>query len=216
MENIKNIGIIISLISASITTISLIYRTGFKNNSKREREYYNKLLVPFILKYHENNNINALKFCNETIKWTDEIIPQYIKYLMFNKKKDELKIVLIVDYTNLYKNDDNTISSILKIINKSLMYTILFIALAFLIAMSYILFEYFNTLIILIKTNFIDIRFLLFFFFAIATTLLIPTGILKYIRLKNIDQYTMKISKIEEYISRKLKIYQKQNHKFFY
>lgn len=92
----------IAIISSLITTIILIYQTGFKNNQERERKYYEELLMPFMQKYFNNKNINAYRYCKNKVLYTNENIPMYISFLIHTKDKEKLKKILICDYFELF------------------------------------------------------------------------------------------------------------------
>lgn len=57
-----------------------IYKKLFTNSIKREKEYYKKVLIPYIDAYKSGNK-RALESTIIQIKRTDEDIPKYIFHL---------------------------------------------------------------------------------------------------------------------------------------
>ena len=55
----ENINFIVAIVTSLITMCTLIYNTFFKGGFKREKQYYNKILIPFIEALKAGNE-NAL------------------------------------------------------------------------------------------------------------------------------------------------------------
>lgn len=112
------------LVTSAIGTLTAIYKLVFKNDSKRKKLYYEKVLVPFIVAYKKNSNINSIKFVKNTVDNGSDDVPKYIFWLVEQNRKDELKKVLLYDYFDLYKNDSNQMDWLTYYISRILEYVI--------------------------------------------------------------------------------------------
>lgn len=208
MITINNISIIISIISSAIATITLIYKIGVRGY-KKEREYYDKILSPFIINRRKNLDVNAVKFCKPILRYNYDSIPPYIYYLVEENNNVDLKKVLILDYTVYYSNFENSLSYILNSINKIIMYSGFFMAIALIIETTVFSMQMLSYLMSGLEFNYS-------LFFLYLTTLPLPFIMLKVISFMNNDMYTINRRKIHNLIKHKVKIYNKRHNKFYY
>ena len=110
----ENINFIVAIVTSLITMCTLIYNTFFKGGFKREKQYYNKILIPFIEALKAGNE-NALQEIKDQINHTDECVPKYVIHLINTSQiqtdntitDKKLLKVFIYDYLDIYPNDDN-------------------------------------------------------------------------------------------------------------
>ena len=150
----KKISFIVNIIILFIAMCTPIYNTFFKRSIKREREYYNKILIPFVENLKSGNE-DALQEVKSQIKYTDECIPKYILYLVDISQHQidstitdkKLSKVLIYDYMDIYPNNDNRMIRVARESMKVLVYLLLFLAFGFLIMGSISIAKFFDSLI---------------------------------------------------------------------
>lgn len=126
MENtfIACVTAITALIATIINLVSGLGSLKKSEEVKREDTYYKKILIPFLKFYHKGENgKNAIDFLEE--KGVDRpFIPPYIRYVYYNKSETDVKRVeqlqklLIIDYVELYENEDRVINRFFKIIGR--------------------------------------------------------------------------------------------------
>lgn len=124
--------VIISIVVSIIT----VYKTFFKKNSKRENEYYQSVLQPFVKRMKKQGSAYAIKKLKKCIKRDDDNIPKYIFYLIdkADSQKDssktdrDLEKVLLYDYCELYPNSDSKFHKILDMGSRILNYLMIFVA----------------------------------------------------------------------------------------
>lgn len=121
MENFEKL---LLLVTSAIGTLTAIYKLVFKKDSKRKKVYYEKVLVPFIVAYKKNSNINSIKFLKSIADNGNDDIPKYIFWLLEQNQKEGLKKVLLYDYFDLYKNDSNQMDWLTYYISRILEYVI--------------------------------------------------------------------------------------------
>ena len=225
-----NIKFIVSIVVSIITICTLIYNTFFKGRYKREREYYNKVLMPFIKKLKAGNE-NALKEIKKKISTTDEFVPKYVIYLMDSARNtkdaklvdEKLAKIFIYDYLDIYPNDNSRMSKLMRIIREIMEYVCVFVAYFFLLlgcifivmALRSFCVNVYDRRVGLLsdpKTNMVVIHLILF---AIAFWALCY-GILFTIKIINDDRYTIQKKEIEKMIQKKVKIYDKRHDKYVY
>ena len=209
---------IVGLITAIITIFSE-YK-GIVNKKNREDQYYKNLLKPFVKEYTKNKDINVLDFVKKKVERNDDNIPQYIYYLL-EKKDSRLYKVLIYDYSNLYQNEENRMSKMLRNISRFLYYLLFFLSLVLLffgayaigIDILFIVMKLFQLLFEGFKEFQKDwnyfVKYLVIAFTGLAGCYLTNLAI----RELNYDRYTIKKKKIEKLIDSSVKIYDNQNEK---
>lgn len=114
---------------SSTGVLTAIYKIGFQRDNKRESKYYEEILNPFICVYKRNQTVNAIKFLKNIIKDDNDFIPKYIFLLMKENEEEKLKKVLICDYCELYRNEDNKVKQIMRIVLKATNYILILFAL---------------------------------------------------------------------------------------
>lgn len=204
-----------------------IYKKLFTNSIKREKEYYKKVLIPYIDAYKSGNK-RALESTIIQIKRTDEDIPKYIFHLI-----DQLQItgnneiyntklhkVFVYDYLDIYPNDDNLMTRLADTGIKLVTYVMYVLAFIFLVT-ACIYFSNFVSCFILGDVN-NDINL-----FKISNTNVddILSGVIYLILYLvavgaaiffNFDRYTADKKKIKKIIDRKIKLYDKKIENYVY
>ena len=210
---------VITFILSLITFGTVIYKLIIKKTHKREDEYYDKVLKPFIIKYAKNKNINAVKCIREIVHREQDYVPKYIFYLLDNNRKEELKKVLIVDYFDLYNNDSNNIVRGSNYLQKALLYVGMFFVLIFLSLGVGLIVLYALSLLLSIIYEFIEngLQAIKYIDWKMHITggivggscILISFGMAKLYLKKNIDRYSIKESHINKIINKKVEGYRK-------
>ena len=221
----ESIQSIIAIATSAIVLLTTIYKICFKNEISRSAAYYNKVLVPFVIKYKKKSNIKPTKFLKSVVKRNNDNIPKYIFYLMEKEDDEKLKKVLIYDYFDIYNNDDNTMTRIMRGINRAIAYFLFFISFFALfescycmsivvytvLALGYqLISKEMNSLIIQteLKGN--------IFWMAVIAIILFGISLLCVViaREINVDTYTLKEKKIKRLIERRVKTYDKKKEMF--
>lgn len=207
-EQITSIAAAISAILGSIITI---YKLILKNEEKRIKTYYEELLKPFVNAYHKNKNINIIKYLNKKAKRNNDAIPKYIFYQLDKKESENLKKILLYDYSCIYPNDANKIMKFVEMFEKTL-YLILFVSSFTLFIFATICLSF--TLILFILYLFgSNIAFLDLLWLSIACFTL-SIIIIQIYKVMDIDMYTLKECRIQKLINRKIKSYNKNSDKY--
>ena len=217
---------IITLMASVIGVCVTIYKIGFKKDRGRLEAYYNKILKPFICVYHKNSNINAVKYLKPILKREDDDIPKYVFYLVDKKMSEKLKAVLLYDYAEIYKNESNTMSRVLKGFSRVLCYLEFFISIFFVVlgAMLLVLSSYNVLLYVVSHINGDIIWFVLIEdnmreFMNIASAFvswLLGAFVLRIAKWMNTDTYTLEEKRIKRIIEKKEKIYNKRRKGFYF
>ncbi len=214
-----NINWVITLIASILTTGTLIYKAFFKKAIDREKNYYEKILKPFIEKCKVEDEKIALREIKNQIHHTDEFIPKYILYLMDEAKKntvndnaiEDMKLIKVLkcDYFDLYPNDEYLLIRLLKVFSKMLHCIIIFVAFLFLLVGGE---SFYNGFADLFSSNW---SWLSMYEFAIGVI-----GFVMYIVCIHVvllfdrDRYTIKKSKIERMVNKKVRAYDKRCNMF--
>lgn len=216
-----NISWAITIIASILTTGTLIYKIFIKKAIEREKKYYEIILKPFIEKCIAEDEQNALREIENQIHHTDEFIPKYIVYLIDEAKKNaesnevtadnKLIKVLKVDYLDFYPNDEYSLMRLIKFLTK--MSNCIILILSF-------LFLFFGCKSLL--DGFVDLFSSNWLWISIYKLLLGILGFVMYfvgicfVLLLDRDRYTIRKSKIEKIINKKVKLYNKKCTKFVY
>lgn len=167
---------------------------------KNREIYFDVFLVKFYDSYRRNPNFNMKKFYNKSFSYHDIYIPPYINYLLDNRKYDELKKVLLIDYYELFPSVNNVFKqAILNLINviDFIYYLIIFLTLMILLAIMVLLFGVMG--IIYKSINVYDISLLVL---SLSIVTIILKSVLKY--LKTNDIYTYNRKDITKIINKKI------------
>lgn len=117
----------VALISSIIAVLSSFIGM-FKNYSnKKEEEYYEKIVKPFLLQSRCGFNKKAVDWLKENVKREDEYIPMYVHYALENEKEEDVYKVIYTDYIELYKNENFTKKKILEAVSRVLHYITMFL-----------------------------------------------------------------------------------------
>ena len=224
----ENINFIVAIVTSLITMCTLIYNTFFKGGFKREKQYYNKILIPFIEALKAGNE-NALQEIKDQINHTDECVPKYVIHLINTSQiqtdntitDKKLLKVFIYDYLDIYPNDDNRMDQLPCIILKIFTYFKFFLAFLFLMVGNMYLFIIINSFLQYGMDNgFIssftsNIRRIDCFEILRAVICYgLYVAVIFWAKNSNIDRYTTRKKKIEKMICRKVKAYDKRNDKY--
>lgn len=225
MENIDYFKVI-ALIGAIITFIVTYFNQEQKKYLKQINIYFDKLLVPFMCEYKENNEINAVKFINKNYKNEDYFIPPYIMKMVKDNDKESLKKVLLEDYRCNFPNNSNgiwrTMDRIFNVID--LIMVFIMVAMSFvsaLLLISFIL-NILNLATSILSGAMGKSAFYIETFRNICGIgMMVP--FIKFLRwlIKNTistteDEYTMNCKKINKLIKTKVKKYNKNLNKEYY
>lgn len=214
------IEIYISVATSIITFITLIYNVGIKKGRKREQQYYEKVLQPYIRKVSKKENVDAVSIVEKLVKRDDDDIPKYVTYLIKSddeEKEEKIRKVLLYDYFCLYPNDSNNQFMIIESVLKILYYIIFFISLFCLFSGVFYFEEgmrYILTLSINNTWNYLidclDIVLIGIVLFVISI------GLLRLSALWNDDRYTINKKRIIQLINRKIKRFDKHSKDYFF
>lgn len=214
------IEIYISVATSIITFITLIYNVGIKKGRKREQQYYEKVLQPYIRKVSKKENVDAVSIVEKLVKRDDDDIPKYVTYLIKSddeEKEEKIRKVLLYDYFCLYPNDSNNQLIIIESISKILYYVFFFISLICLFSGAYYFVEGIRcTSIILygkIEANLL--HYVAVIFIGILL-IFISIAVLKLSALVNDDRYTINKKRMTKLINRKTKKFDKHNEDYFF
>lgn len=120
---ITGITAITALIATVINLIAHLGSVKKSEEAKREDDYYNKVLRPYIKKVHESSTKNiAFDFFNDE-KINEPFIPPYIRYVYYSneteeKRNDQLNKFLIIDYIKMYENENRAVERFFKVANR--------------------------------------------------------------------------------------------------
>ena len=120
---ITGITAITALIATVINLIAHLGSVKKSEEAKREDDYYNKVLRPYIKKVHENSSNNKADDLFNEIDIDEPFIPPYIRYVYYNendknKRNEKLNKMLIIDYIKMYENEDRAISRFFKVTDR--------------------------------------------------------------------------------------------------
>lgn len=217
----EKIQVFITLATSVITFITLIYNIVIKKGNNRERQYYEKILQPFIAKWSVNKQISAIDTIKGLVTSEDEDIPKYISYLISKEDEDDadekLKKVLCYDYTDIYPNDFSSIGKILNSFSKIMYYIMFLIALIFMFLMAIPTSIFVGNIIlacydfIMNGGQFVDIINMIFSQceYLLVIGVLFGTSIIlmKLANRVNIDRYSLSKKRIEAMIKKKVAKY---------
>lgn len=217
----------IAIATSVITFVTLIYNSGLKKGQKREKEYYEKILQPYIVELSKNSDIKALETVKEYIKRDDDNIPKYVIYLVDNNREDDLKAILIYDYFHLYPNDDNNLDKIADSLSKIMYYIIFIMSLIFLFLgiVSFVIGAFsivYSLSYEFVKNNIVEEIAMTDWKLSLKALIygVLGVGMCKifvYInKLINLDRYDLKKKKIEKLIKKKLKKFKNEQEKYIY
>lgn len=207
MDKLQNI---ITIISLTITLLTIIYKSGYKNNHDRERRYYNKILMPFFEKNALNNEFDIIKFCEKKVKYSDEDIPMYVRFLINHNEEEKLKKVLMIDYINLYKNDINTICNITTLVEKIIFYLKLLVEFVLIILGTGLII--FSFLKMLSERNISDLVLIIFGIIVFIIYIFLMKNDISW----HEDRYALNTKGIQKHIAKKIKLYEKQKDKYYF
>ena len=215
---------VISIVTSLIGCITLFVKTFFGKSQKREKEYYEKILRPYVLELSKNKKLSTLSIVKGLADRNNDDIPKYIFYLLDNEQEEKLNKVLIYDYWSLYPNDDNTVYKVVDGFMKLVYYLLFFMALYSIVyGILYVLNGFSGVLLFLIELlrngrieggiakGILDILKL---FFIGVCCLGVGVGIFIENTSMNEDRYDIKTKKITSMIKRKVKRYNKSSNKF--
>ncbi|MEE1082117.1 MAG: hypothetical protein UH850_00010 [Paludibacteraceae bacterium] len=215
---------IISLIVSLVGTLTAFFKmSGFKKGHEREKAYYENILKPFVVEYKRNDSINAVEFLSSRLKRSDDNVPKYIFFLYDNKGEDSLKKVMLYDYFDLYRNDENTMVRIMKGITKAMQYLLFGLTLVFAFYASFFFGSAILSIIFIItnglgkpKTVFNDWNLIRDSFLQGALCLGLSYLFAFLVKIMNDDRYTLEKRKIKKLISKKEKSYDKHKERYIY
>lgn len=112
---------ITSLVAAVIAIGEFIIPIFKKKNKDRKEMYYKKVLLPFVVAYHENNQMDVVSYFTKKHTRDKDYIPPYTFYVCDQPDSDEdedtpnekLKKVLLIDYKNYYRDCNNNTMRVL-------------------------------------------------------------------------------------------------------
>lgn len=117
---------IVALVVATIGAATTVFNIFFKGERGRKQAYYDSILKPFAVAYKKDPSTNAIEFVKGRAEQDNDNIPKYIFYLVdmqLNQDDDtRLKKVLIDDYLNLYPNEYNKKRNLFETVHKLLDY----------------------------------------------------------------------------------------------
>lgn len=216
---------IIAIITSAIALITTIYKTCFKTEASRSQAYYKKILVPFVIEYKKKSDIVPTKFLKNIVKRSNDNIPKYIFFLMEQGEDEKLKKVLIYDYFDIYHNEENKMSGIIRMIYRAVAYFIFIISFIILFYSGYFMAVVFYTILFstyqliseelngaIIQSGAGESIFLL----AIIAIVMFGMSIFCAVIASelNVDNYTLKEKKIKRLIERRVKTYDKKMRMF--
>ena len=216
---------LVTFITSAIAALTALYKMCFKREHNRVEKYYENILCPYLIAYKQNKNVYAVKFLKKKIQYSEEYVPKYILYLIEHQKKEELHKVILYDYYDLYKNEDNTRAQFMDGMIKIGTYIEFFISL---ICMFYCFFFLTNAVTVLLGqqplfANLLKEEGILFskwmislayvFGAAIMGGLAALVGMLS--KVISFDRYTLNKRKIKQHIALKIKAYDRKNEKWF-
>ena len=215
---------VISIVTSLIGCITLFVKTFFGKSQKREKEYYEKILRPYVLELSKNKKLSTLSIVKGLADRNNDDIPKYIFYLLDNEQEEKLNKVIIYDYWLLYPNDENTVYKVGDGLIKLLYYVLYFIAIYLLVyGILYLMYGAWALLLFLkdlMKSLMVEggtaegIRDVLKPFFISVFCLAFGVGIIKMNTYMNEDRYEIKSKKIIAMIERRVKKYNKASYKF--
>lgn len=210
MDNaIKIISVITSIVSA--------FFLCFKKNTKKEREYYNDIVLPFIVEYKRNSKIVRSKI----------FIPPYIHYLYDNNEKEKLEKVLIYDYLALSDNQINMINKGLSIVSDMIYY--FFVVFSFIVFLLSIIFminsivslgfhysalESYDISMLLSSQAISIIGNIIYAFIVFAIAIALTKITITYFKVN--DRYTISKKHIKNSIDKKINKYPKILNKYYF
>ncbi|MFL8713130.1 hypothetical protein Q3304_20345 [Clostridioides sp. GD02377] len=205
----------LSTIIATITTFITLFSKNQKIIETHTDTYFNKLLVPYINVYKNNDNINAVDYIKSRYTLEDYYIPKYIFYLVDENNFCLLHKILVADYweihpskrKNIYKVMDNISDitdflSIMLLFFLSILYTYGALASGYLFISKIVMFK---TMTFEDIKRFIGYISLTIFFFYLSV------NIFKHIN----DDYSIKNKDIMKNIQKREKDYDKSHDRFY-
>lgn len=120
---ITGITAITALIATVINLIAHLGSVKKSKEAKREDDYYNKVLRPYIKNTHENKAKNATLDFFKEVDINEPFIPPYIRYVYYCKKSakvrnKQLHKLLTIDYINMYENERRAIDRFFKVADR--------------------------------------------------------------------------------------------------
>lgn len=217
---IEKINAIIALITVIIGVLGTVYKIGFKKNDERLDEYYKSVLKPFIVEYKKNKKINTVKFLKDVVMHDEDYVPKYVFSLMHSESKEELKKVLIYDYFEFYRNDDNIMKKIIRTVGRVSAFSLFFFSfflllfcIIYILSIFYMLpvdiYDMLNNLEVA-SITFIKIKVYTFKIISGLVLFLLSILCVKLASDTNEDIYTVKKKKIKKLIDKRVKTYDKK------
>ena len=218
MENV------ISIVTTLIGCITLFVKTFFGKSLKREKQYYENVLRPYVLELSKNKKLSTISMVEGLVNRNDDDIPKYIFYLLDNGQEEKLNKVLIYDYWTLYPNDDNTVYKVVDGFMKLLYYLLFFMSLYLLVfGILYFINGFSGAFLLLsdlIRNEIIDggvvkgVKDVLREFLISVFCFGFGVGTIRINAFMNEDRYDIKTKKIIAMIKRRIKKYDKSSYKF--
>ncbi|EGT5422672.1 hypothetical protein KWR14_017080 [Clostridioides difficile] len=125
----------LSTIIAIVTTFITLFSKNQKIIETHTDTYFNKLLVPYINEYKNNDNINAVDYIKSRYTLEDYYIPKYIFYLLDENNFCLLHKILVVDYWEIHPSKRKNIYKVMN--NLSDIYDFLAIMALFFLSIMY-------------------------------------------------------------------------------
>lgn len=198
---------LITIVIGVITIIGTYYNKELSKNIALEERYFNEVLVQYMAKYNEHNNINSVKFIKSRYGYSDYFIPSYIFSLVMKNDAKVLHKVLVSDYERGFASELNCFKNTLKKISDNL--RVIFAIIGFFV-LYYVVYEYLyiinNEVQISISKN--KLLGLLFFVIIMLCILVIVVGSFmwgfKKIIIKSLEEENRYTTK-EKYIMLQVK-----------
>ena len=209
---IEEINAVVAVISTVIGLIITIYKVFLKNTKRAER-YHEDILKPFIKDYRKKKNVNVIKFLNKKAERDNDAIPKYIFYLKDKgkEKAEDLKKILLYDYSDIYPNDNNKILRLLEMISKCLVFGLFVMSFSFSIYGAVCLsFGLISLSQFFLWNNMVPLEVLGLSIICFAVSMIV----MQMTRVINVDMYTLNEKRIQRIIERKIKCYDKNSAKY--
>ena len=206
---------IVALIVATVGAATTVFNIFFKGDRGRKQAYYDSILKPFAVAYKKDPATNAIEFVKSRAERDNDNIPKYIFYIVdMQPTQDDdslLKKVLIDDYLNLYPNDYNNKRNVFETVQKLLDYMMFILLFLFIFIGAFVMTSGITTLISFlfaetlppfadwwngIKEALVGI--------AISLTGVFPVKLSEWLSK---DMYTVKKSRIQKLINKKVRRY---------
>lgn len=224
--NSDMVDAIASLITALATCGGLIIPIFMRKNKDRQEKYYKKVLLPFVVAYHENNQMDVVSYFIKRHTRDKEFIPPYTFFICDNPESDEdtpnetLKKVLLMDYKKYYRNYDNSVMLAMGKINNILEIVACMLVLIFIFLLAYIAASELISMILSISkaTKIINIITIIGNhigpIICLCIMILFSSFAFTYFQKKIDDEYSLRIKKIKKIIASKVSSYNKNHGKY--